>query len=468
MNSARRDRNVMTAALRGLDRRLRSIAYDILCCRDGLSGWRAKRNEFRETVRKDPEQLRRDVERKLRNILVHAHETSPYYRSTWTALGLNPVTDFTFEDLTRYPFLTKEIIGLHKTSLVSERFPRGKLDLSYTGGTTGTHTSFYRNHECTVSRFGRQWGILECCGYRPGMRRALVWGVHADLAEEPVHPSLKYRFREFGSAQETLPCTVIRDKAMLAYHARLKRFDPEVLYGYPNAIVELGEFIHRMGLSPVRVRKILTTAERLTDAQRKLLELRFGGEVINLYCTREYGSVGFECERHDGFHVDTESVFIEIICDGRRVQPGESGEITITDLLNYGMPLIRSRTGDRGLLSTEPCPCGSPLPLLKGLDGRVTDLIYRRDGSVVAGVMLVDLFMEIPTIERAQFVQERIGEMEINLVVTTDFSNEQEQLALREVRDLVGSDMTVHIRRVPDIARNPRSGKFQEVICKVA
>ena len=53
--------------------------------------------------------------------------------------------------------------------------------------------------------------------------------------------------------------------------------------------------------------------------------------------------------------------------DGNPVKPGETGEIVVTDLDNYGMPLIRYRIGDRGKWSAghprRPGLPASPHPL---------------------------------------------------------------------------------------------------------
>ena len=86
---------------------------------------------------------------------------------------------------------------------------------------------------------------------------------------------------------------------------------------------------------------------------------------------------------------------------------------------------------------------------------------------MVAGGTLADVFGDISSIRFSQFVQEKLNELDVFLVVTSGFSNETEKEAIRQVRELVGPEMAVNIRRVPEIARNPRSGKYQEVICKV-
>ena len=177
--------------------------------------------------------------------------------------------------------------------------------------------------------------------------------------------------------------------------------------------------------------------------------------------------MAFECRRHRGFHVDTGNAIVEILRDGRPVEPGEPGELVITDLLNYGMPLIRHATGDMATAADAPCDCGCPFPVFSSLDGRTTDILYRPDGSIVAGVMLVDLFMDQPAIAHAQFVQEDPASLDVNLVLGSGAFDEVRHLVIDEIRSVMGPDIAIHLRFVDEIPRNPRSGKYQEVICRI-
>jgi phenylacetate-CoA ligase len=299
------------------------------------------------------------------------------------------------------------------------------------------------------------------------MRRGLIWGVHEDLPFSTLPASIKQWFRRYASSQETLGCAVLSEQLMMDYHRRLLRFQPTVLYGYPSALAQFGRFIESRRLTPMRVNTIFTTAERLAQSVRSELTRLFGGEVFNLYATREHGCIGFECEHHQGFHIDTGSVFLEIVKDGRLVPNGEHGEIVVTDLLNYGMPFIRSRIGDMGALSPNPCACGSPLPVLTGLDGRSSDLLHRPDGSVVPGLLITDLFTDLASIRFSQFVQETVDRLDVRLVVSSEFTDRIEAEVLRQVRAIMGNEITIHISIVDHIERNPRSGKFREVICNV-
>jgi len=447
--------------------RLRSLAYDVVTRRDGLAGWKPHRRRFRTLSRSGPREIERHALDALRRLLVHAYATAPYYRETWKAAGFVPSLTTTVEDVRRLPLVTKRELRERKMDFVSERFDPAALRLDYTGGTTGVQTAFYRDTGCSVARFGRQWGVLERCGYRPGDKRALIWGAHADLRPPDATGRLKQRFRQFSCAEAVACCTVMRREEMLGYHRRLQAFRPSVLYGYPNAIEQFARFIDREGLARVRVARVICTAETLRPSQRALFQERFGGEVFNLYCSREHGCVGFECERHDGFHVDAGSVLVEILRSGRAAHPGESGEIVTTDLLNYGMPLIRYATGDLAMPSSSPCVCGCALPTFSALHGRVADTLYRADGTPVAGLMLTDLFWEQPSITDAQFVQSDIASLDVHVVLQPGAPATIREDIVNEVRSIMGTQIAIRVRVVADIPRNPTSGKYQEVVCAV-
>jgi phenylacetate-CoA ligase len=215
------------------------------------------------------------------------------------------------------------------------------------------------------------------------------------------------------------------------------------------------------------VRRVFCTAERLRERQRELFQRVFGGEVFNLYCSREHGCVGFECSRHSAFHIDAGSVIVEILRDGRPAGAGETGDIVITDLLNVAMPFIRYATGDRGTASDAACDCGCPLPTFSALDGRTADTLYRPDGSRVAGLMLDDLFMELPAITHAQFIQDTPASLDVNIVVKPGTAPSIRNAMLPELRSIMGADIEIRIHTLGDIPRNPRSGKYQQVICRV-
>ena len=448
---------------------LRRLAYDLVARRDGRRGWQRHRRAFGALAEVSPREAEARSLDALRRILVHAYETVPFYRNAWNAIGFVPSPATTFADLARLPVVTKDDLRYRRGEMVSSAYDVRRLDVDLTGGTTGTQTSFYRDRACTTARFGRQWGILERCGFPPGERRALIWGAHADLPEH-APATFKQAFRRYAAGDEVLCCTTLTRADLRAYHARLSERTPHVIYGYPNAIEQFALCVRDEGLSPIRVRRVFCTAERLSDRQRRLFIDVFGGEVFNLYASREHGVAAFECRRHDALHVDSGSVHVEIVRSGRAARPGETGEIVITDLLNYGMPMIRHATADLAVAGRGVCPCGSPFPWLSRFEGRVADVLHRPDGSTVAGLMLTDLLADHRAIVEAQFVQTDRSSLDVYLVMSgsgDSLAGVQHEVA-RQVRSVVGPELTLRFHHVPSIARNPRSGKYQEVISRVS
>ena len=85
-------------------------------------------------------------------------------------------------------------------------------------------------------------------------------------------------------------------------------------------------------------------------------------------------------------HINAEHVYVECLKEnGEPAAAGESGELIITDLDNYGMPFIRYRIGDVGMLSDRKCNCGRGLPIMETVGGRTFDIIVGTNGRHLGG-----------------------------------------------------------------------------------
>jgi len=449
------------------EKNIRNIVQTIIYIREGKIKSLYHKNRMKAFVKEDSSKSRDECIRKIFAIHSHAFRTCRYYKELWESIGYNPETTINNGPIPEIPLLTKDIIEGQKTRMISNLYKLEDLEKSFTGGTSGNPTSFYRNRECTTEREGRLLGILELSGYRASDRCGLIWGAHQDFPGSSENQGIKARIRKFTFGKEKLCCNVLTPEMLREYHHRLRRFQPDVLYGYPNAIREFAEYIQGEKLEPITAGKIFCTAERLSDATRKKLEEVFSGEVFNLYNTREHGCIGFECRQHNGFHIDIGNVHVEIMEGGKSVPAGQPGEIVVTDLLNYGMPFIRSRIGDRGVLSPRLCTCGINLPLLSRLEGRESDVLLMPDGSKVAGLMMLDMFEDISTIKNIQIIQESLQEIMINLETTEEMTEKFTRYVKSQAIKFIGEDVNIIVNKVAQIPKNPISGKTREVVCKI-
>jgi phenylacetate-CoA ligase len=121
-------------------------------------------------------------------------------------------------------------------------------------------------------------------------------------------------------------------------------------------------------LSP-ELNGILTHGGIVTDESRQLCREYLGKDIIDSYRRPEAGTIALRCPASDIYHIQSEICLLEVVGnDGRPCGPGESGEVVITPLYAYAMPLIRYRTGDIAELPpdtfslTRRCSCGRSLP----------------------------------------------------------------------------------------------------------
>lgn len=95
--------------------------------------------------------------------------------------------------------------------------------------------------------------------------------------------------------------------------------------------------------------------------------------ISDVYGMIEVGLLGFECVYQTGLHGFEDAYLYEIINTdtGKVLAEGEEGELVISHLYRYGMPLIRYRTGDITSLRLEKCACGRTHLRLMGIKGRL-------------------------------------------------------------------------------------------------
>ena len=134
-----------------------------------------------------------------------------------------------------------------------------------------------------------------------------------------------------------------------------------------------------------------------------------GAPVFETYGSREFMLMGAECSVHQGLHLTTENLLLEVLDDaGQPVAPGTEGNVVVTDLTNRGMPFIRYANGDRAVLQPGACPCGRGLPRLAAVVGRQLDVLQTPEGGRLPGEFFPHLLKELPAVQRFQVVQEQL------------------------------------------------------------
>jgi phenylacetate-CoA ligase len=408
------------------------------------------------------ERLEALQQERLRAIVRYAGEHSPYYGELYRAHGFDPHR-FDLTQFRALPVLTKALIRSSTDRMLSRAFAKEQLEFHKTGGSTGVSLTTYFDRDWWEQRTAAALRSDIWAGYWYGMKVASLWGnpPQALSFRERLRATLIDRFMYLDTIN-------LNPQSIMDFVARWRRERPEVLFGHSHSLYMVASFLAGNGVVDLRPRAIVSTSMMLLAHERLVIEQAFGCKVSDRYGCEEVGLIGAECEQHRGMHLSTEQLYIEFLReDGTPAAPDEEGAIVVTDLMNHGMPMIRYRVEDVGVPSARSCPCGRGLPLMERVTGRVADYLKRPDGSLVAGVSLVERTLTaIPGIEQLQVVQPTRETIVLNVVRAADFSDASEAALLREFREVFGPGIEFRPEYVAQIPQE-RSGKYRFSICRV-
>lgn len=401
---------------------------------------------------------------RVTRLLDYAYEQCPFYRHRFIQSGIHPKDIKTPEDFLKLPPLNKSDIQEHLHDVIAQPALTRALIKDMTGGSTGSPLVFYYDRDRRDSRDASRIRHNRWAGWKIGDKVAALWG------RERQTPSRATQWRRrLLSRQLLLDASALTERTMRDFVHRLNTLRPTIVLAYANMADLLASFIEQHGLRLRPPAGVVTTAEVLTPEKRQRIERAFQCKVFNRYGSREVALIASECEQRRGLHINAESLYVELMHDGRPADPGELGEVYITDLLNYSMPLIRYRIGDVARRPATPrCPCGRGLPMLTDIEGRVTDFLITPDRRIVSGVALATyMITNIKGIRQIQLVQEHPCATTIRLVKHHDFDDQSEAELKRRAAEFLGHQMAITISAEEHIPNEP-SGKFRFSISRVA
>jgi len=406
---------------------------------------------------------------RLQRLIHHAYERVRYYRALMDARGVSPSDIRTAADLSLLPVLTKTDVRQHVSELLADGFPRRELLVGRTGGSTGEPLSFYSSRESRLSRgIARALRAYEWAGTYPGDPIVSVSRRRpSDSAKDPQFQ----RVVRFFSRNVVEDSASLSDSSLPFVVQRIASRRPRTLTGFPSTLCIIGEFIRDSGIPAPEVNAVVVGGEQLLDEQRSLLRDVFGTEPFSKYSSFESFDIAMECNAHEGFHIAAEDIVVEIVDDaGKPVEPGRQGRIVVTNLHEYGMPLIRYDTDDESSLLEGACACGRSLPRLSTIIGKTGDTFYTPSGKRVSARSFRTAILVELGIRRFQFVQDRLDHVTVKVVPNDSLSPGKAQKLVAAVKahysSTLGGDVEIRVDIVDRIEPTP-AGKHLFYISKV-
>ncbi|MBE5766976.1 MAG: phenylacetate--CoA ligase [Clostridiales bacterium] len=326
----------------------------------------------------DRETIRAVQFERLKKILIHARDNVPFYRDRMAASGFVPEEMTCLEDIQKLDFTVKTDLR--------DNYPYGLFAVPMddivrvhaSSGTTGkpivvgyTKEDLETWSEC-IAR------IVTGAGASKGDIAQVAFGYGLFTGAFGLH----YGLEKIGAA--VVPISSGNTARQIQI---MEDFGATVLVATPSYALYLAETAEKAGvMDKLKLRIGLFGAEPSTEAMREELERRFG-----IIATENYGlsevmgpGVAGECTCKKGMHINEDFFYCEIINPetGEVLPEGEQGELVITTLSKYAMPMIRYRTRDITRLLTEKCECGRTTYRMEKCKGRSDDMLIIRGVNV--------------------------------------------------------------------------------------
>jgi len=410
--------------------------------------------------------------KKLNAILNHAYNKVPYYKNIFDQYQIaknGKVRLKNISDINKIPFLTKEIIRREGGNLYSIDHTQRKSYQNASGGSTGEPTLFLQDHDYHVSNMANFTMIMGWRGSDPYDSVVKFWGA----AQDTYHGKkpMKEKIIDYLRNRIVYNTFNMNPEDIKIYIDTLNRVKPKLIIGYADTLHEIAKFAKENDIHLDRQNAVHSAAGNLDDMMRKDIEEVFQCKVFNHYGSRETGAIASECSAHDGMHLIMEHTLLEIVnSEGEACAPGEEGEIVLTTLSNYSMPLIRYKIGDIGILQKyETCECGCTYPKLEKIVGRTTEFFKTKSGSLVSPIFfkhLMGVRYDRGNIKCYQVIQTELDEITVKLVKGGEIRNEDLNWIAEKIKTVMGEDCKIDFQFVDEIPKT-KTGKFLFAISKI-
>jgi len=395
----------------------------------------------------------------LKKLIFNAYNGVPYYHDLFEKSKIDIYNITSINQLYNIPILTKDIIRNNGDKLKNSKLDEDRFLFNSTSGSSGDSLYFFSdkgNISWNIALQDRKYNWMDISRYN---REYWIWG--RNFSNERISKTKK------------MASGIKRKKVISSYQLSQKDvnniikdiniYKPILIGAYPshlsyiakNATVKLKQFPIAVSLG----------GEMSYPDQLETINNFFKVKAFNYYGSRDGGQIAQECKEHNGLHIFSENVVVEVLDDNNQPVKEGIGRIVLTLLHNYTMPLIRYEIGDLAEIDNtmwEKCKCGVTLPRIKRIIGRTFDLITFPNGNKVGGTFWTLLMKSIEGIDKYKVYQDNIGHIKISYISQSQNDIDKNKI-FSKIYEYGGKNASVELERVSYLEDRTSIGKFQFV-----
>ena len=316
---------------------------------------------------------------RMKKIIRHAFNNVEFYRNRMRKYNLTPDSIKTLDDVSKLPFMVKQDLR--------DTYPFGLLAvpqsevvrLHASSGTTGKPIVVAYTKEDLKVWTEVVHRAMANCGLSNSDIVQVSYGYGLFTGGLGAH----YGAEDLGATVVPTSGGNTRRQIML-----MRDFGVNAICCTPSYFIHLIDEAAKTGidLRELPIRAGIFGAEPWTAGMRKYVEENAGIEAFDIYGLSEIigPGVAIECPCHDGLHIYEDHVYPEIIDPdtGKVLPDGEFGELVLTTLSKYAMPMIRYLTRDLTRIITGRCACGRTIRRIDRISSRSDDMFIIRGVNV--------------------------------------------------------------------------------------
>jgi phenylacetate-CoA ligase len=403
--------------------------------------------------------------RQLELLLAHAARTVPLYRDRLGVLAGTRRGELTMAAFHRLPLLSRTEIQEVGDGLISRRPPKdhGRLCDIKTSGSTGRPIKV-KGTDVTGLFFAalnlryHLWHGRDISGKVACIRNLNQKQAQAAKNGKPTTWVPGYRSGPMYFFSINRPISEQMDW--------LVGQDADYLLTFPSNLMALLRHSADNGIKPAKLSQVVTMSEVLDPAVRVACANVWNASVTDAYSSEELGMIALQCPDFDHYHVQAESLFVEILDEeGALCAPGQVGRIVLTDLHNFASPLIRYEIGDYAEVG-EACPCGRGLPVLNRIVGRTRNMLTLPTGDKIWPSFPSARMVPIAPIRQFQIIQHDLQRIEARLVAARALTDDEVGRLRAFLAGCLRHDFKLELVFVDEIARSP-GGKYEDFVSRV-
>jgi phenylacetate-CoA ligase len=417
--------------------------------------------------------LRRLQLDRLQAIVARAYERVALFRQRLQASKLTPADIRSLEDMARLPFTTKaDLRDTYPFGLFASPL-KDVVRVHASSGTTGKPIVVAYTKDDVAVWTSVMVRSFAACGLHEGdiIQNAYGYGLFTG--------GLGAHYGAEGIGATVIPISGGNTDRQIML---LKDFGVTAICCTPTYFLHLIDRAQQLGvdLKSLPLRAGVFGAEPWTQSMRKHIESVTNIAAFDIYGLSEIigPGVAIECPQHDGLHIFEDHFYPEIIdLDTGAVLPdGQEGELVLTTLSKWAMPMIRYRTRDITALLPGQCPCGRTLRRMRRIGRRSDDMLILRGVNVYPSQIETALLEVEGTLPHYQLILTRehgLDQLEVQVEVTPQVFSDRvgalEALAAKlgdRIERVVGLRIKVTLVEPQTIQRS--EGKAKRVIDKRA